>query len=462
MVQDPDSTEYDGMPRSAIDTGLVDYQLQPEDMATALIAYAAHAYGGTNGISAGRKKTTESILNKVFVLLRSHTGHDFSQYKPNTINRRIERRMAVHQIESMDEYLKFMHQTPDEIDALFRDLLIGVTGFFRDPEAFAVLEETVIPQLFTGKPAGSPVRVWIPGCSTGEEAYSIAILLQEKMENLKQSYKLQVFATDIDGNAIATARAGLYPAGITSDLTPERLARFFSAESDGVAYRIHKSIRDMLVFSEQDVIKDPPFSRLDLISCRNLLIYMSGDLQRKLIPLFHYSLNPAGTLFLGTSETISEFGDLFSVRDRKAKLFQRMEVHGLQRAYLGRYFPPITPAGASETYHPAGKPTVRGKLSIRELTEQAMLEQVVPSGALVNSRGDIFYLHGRTGMYLEPAPGETGVSNILKMAREGLRRDLAGSLRKAANTRETVQPTEYGSKQTEILPSSILPSAPSY
>ena len=310
--------------------------------------------------------------------------------------------MAVHQIETMDGYVKYLQQTPAEVEALFRDLLIGVTSFFRDPEAFKALEEQVIPQLFAGKPAGGVVRVWSPGCSTGEEAYSLAILLQERLEALKQNYKVQVFATDIDSQAIATARAGLYPASIAADISPERLARFFTAEPDGSAYRIHKSIRDMLVFSEQDVIKDPPFSKLDLISCRNLLIYMGGDLQKKLIPLFHYALNPGGFLFLGTSETVGEFGDLFAALDRKSKLYQRKEdIHGAQRAGPG----PVSPAhDGARGGRPARSPdetVLPVKLPLRELTEQALLDSVVPAGALVNGQGDILYLHGRTGRYLE-------------------------------------------------------------
>ena len=207
--------------------------------------------------------------------------------------------MAVHQIDVLESYIRFLQQTPAEVEALFRDLLIGVTNFFRDPEAFKVLEEQVIPKLFEDKPAGSAVRVWCAGCSTGEEAYSIAILLQERMESLKQNFTVQLFATDIDSRAIATARSGLYPANIAADITPGRLARFFGAESDGSAYRVHKGIRDMLVFSEQDVIKDPPFSRLDLISCRNLLIYLNAELQKKGIPLFHYALRPNGVLLAG-------------------------------------------------------------------------------------------------------------------------------------------------------------------
>ena len=225
----------------------------------------------------------------------------------------------------------------------FAICLIGVTNFFRDPEAFAALKEQVIPRLFAGKDAAAAVRVWVPGCSTGEEAYSIAILLQEQMELLKQSFKVQVFATDIDSRAIEQARSGSIPPASPPTFRQERLSRFFAMEPDGTAYRVHKTIRDLLVFSEQDVIKDPPFSKLDLISCRNLLIYMGGDLQKKLMPLFHYALNPGGMLFLGTSETVGEFADLFATLDRKSKLYQRKEdVSSARRPAMGKYLPPLT------------------------------------------------------------------------------------------------------------------------
>lgn len=229
-----------------------------------------------------------------------------------------------------------MQLTPIEVEALFRDLLIGVTKFFRDTEAFKSLEEKVLPSLFAGKPSGALIRIWSPGCSTGEEAYSIAILLKEHLEALKQNFKVQVFATDIDSQAIATARAGVYPASIATDISPERLALIFTPDPDGGTYRIHKGIRDMLLFSEQDIIKDPPFSKLDLISCRNLLIYMDGNLQKKLIPLFHYALNPGAFLFLGTSETVGDLNDLFGVIDRKSKLYQRKDnYHGEHRTVPG-------------------------------------------------------------------------------------------------------------------------------
>nr|WP_315243104.1 chemotaxis protein CheB [uncultured Albidiferax sp.] len=439
MVQNPASAEFDGMPRSTLATGLVDFELPPAEMPTQLMAYVAHAFGRPPNVSSASAPLSESALKKIFILLRTHTGHDFSQYKPNTLYRRIERRMAVHQVTTLDSYVKYLQHAPTEVDALFHDLLIGVTNFFRDPEAFAVLEEQVIPRLFASKSPGSVVRAWSAGCSTGEEAYSLAILLQERLDTLKQNFKVQVFATDLDSRAIATARAGLYPASIAADISPERLARFFTAEPDGSAYRVHKGIRDMLVFSEHDLVKDPPFSKLDLVSCRNLLIYMGAELQRKVLALFHYALLPGGMLFLGSSETVGELADLFAVVDRKSKAYQRKEdFQGAQRAALGRFLPPVTtrdvalPPVIDKMTHPM-------KLSLRTLTEQTLLHRLAPAAVLVNGQGDILYLHGRTGMYLEPAPGEAGINNIVKMAREGLRRELTTVLHKATVSKAPVQ-----------------------
>jgi two-component system, chemotaxis family, CheB/CheR fusion protein len=448
MAQHPASCEFDGMPRSALATGLVDYELSPGEMPAQLIAYVHQAFGkpsleGNAPVSAPQ---TENALKKIFVLVRAQTGHDFSQYKPSTIYRRIERRMAVHQIELIEGYVKYLQQTPVEVEALFRDFLIGVTNFFRDPDAFDMLAEQAIPKLFDSKPAGSVIRVWVAGCSTGEEAYSIAMLLQEQLALLKSQAKLQVFASDIDSHAIATARAARYPASIAVDVAPERLARFFTLEPDGSAYRVHKRIRDLLVFSEHDVIKDPPFSKLDLVSCRNLLIYMGAELQKKLISLFHYALAPGGMLFLGTSETVGEFAELFSVVDRKSKLYRRKEdFQGAKRAALGRFLAqaPSTPAyaAAPDMRAQMGGGTSAGvmRLSLRELTEQALLLQVAPVAALVNKHGDVLYLHGRTGMYLEPAPGDAGINNILKMARQGLKRELTTALHQAATLQERIR-----------------------
>ena len=434
LAQKPESAQYDGMPRSVIATGMVDFELPPAEMPTQIIAYvAAHVlnHPATSGFSTPPPKA-EAAMKKIFILLRAQTGHDFSQYKPSTIHRRIERRMAVHQIKMMDAYVRYLQQTSAEVEALFRDLLIGVTSFFRDPEAFQALEEQVIPKLLADRPANTVIRVWVPGCSTGEEAYSLAILLQEQLETLKRGYKLQIFASDIDSRAIATARIGIYPISSTVHLSPERQSRFFIPEPGDETCRIRKNLRDLIVFSEHDVIKDPPFSKVDLISCRNLLIYMDGDLQKKLMPLFHYAVNPGGFLFLGTSETPGDT-PLFAPLDRKAKLYQRKE--GGPRTACSFAPLPITPLSPHEIGHPPATPA---KLSPREMAEKTMLQQLVPASALVNAQGDIIYIHGRTGMYLELAPGEASINNILKTAREGLRRDLAITLHKAVATGETM------------------------
>ena len=435
MVQTPETAEYDGMPTNAIATGMVDYELPPAEMAAQLISYWAKSSDSASTVPGTSLTKAEGALRKIFILLRSQTGHDFSMYKINTIQRRIKRRMVVHQIDTMEAYVRYLQREPDEAAALFADLLIGVTNFFRDPEAFKVLEEEVIPKLFAGRGADSVVRIWSSGCSTGEEAYSLAILLAERQEIMKRSFKVQIFATDIDSQAIGVARAGKYPSSITADVSPERLARYFSADSDGGSYRVHKAIRDMLVFSEQNVVKDPPFSKLDLLCCRNVMIYMGGELQKKLIPLFHYALNPGGYLFLGTSETVGEFSDLFSVVERKSKIYRRKEMLGLTHIMgMNRFVNPVTAIDAALPR----KVDFSNKTDLRQLTEQSLLREGTLSAALVNGQGDILYLHGRTGMYLEPAPGEAGTANILKMAREGLRPDLTTALHKAVVSKEAV------------------------
>ncbi|MBT3293666.1 MAG: chemotaxis protein CheR [Verrucomicrobia bacterium] len=439
VAQKPESTEYDGMPCSAITTGLVDFELVPGEMPDKIIAYAAQAFGKAYRKVTATEPLPETAMKKIFVLLRTQTGHDFSYYKPSTINRRIERRMAVNQIEVIDDYVKHLQRDAAEVQALFRDLLIGVTSFFRDPEAFRIVEEKVVPKILSNKSEEAAIRIWTPGCSTGEEAYSLAILLAEGVEARKKSFTIQLFATDIDSQAISTARAGIYPASIVTDISPERLARFFTIEPGGITYRVHKSIRDMVVFSEQNVIKDPPFSKLDLISCRNVMIYMGTMLQKKLIPLFHYALNPGGTLFLGTSETTGDFDGLFSSLDRKQKLYQRKaDLAGTRRGAIDSFVPHIAAADRAHPSVAGGNTTYPEKPPLRELTEQALLQQVIAAGALVNRQGDIFYLHGRTGLFLEPAPGEAGINNILKMAREGLRNELTMALHKAAGIKETV------------------------
>jgi two-component system, chemotaxis family, CheB/CheR fusion protein len=398
--------------------------------------YVRHAFNPSRAVLA--RSLRESVLKKVCVLLRAQTGHDFSQYKETTLVRRMERRMALHQLAQAEEYLRYARENPPEVEALFRDLLIGVTNFFRDPEAFRVLDEKVIARLVSQKSAHEPLRIWVCGCSTGEEAYSIAILLYEHMLAEKRMVKVQIFATDIDRAAIEQARSGVYPSSIAAHVGEERLARFFTLDPQHGTYRIQKHIRDLLVFSEQDVIKDPPFSKLDLVTCRNLLIYLNADLQRKLIPLFHYALVPGGALFLGTSETVGESARLFHVVDRKWKLYFRLPGEkGAQRPTLPDFVPPLYEASDRRRVpHPAGDSSEElGNL--RQLTEKALLAHYGAAGVLVDARGEILHIVGRTGQFLEPADGDASM-NIFTMARDGLRRELTIAMHKAVAHKEPV------------------------
>jgi two-component system, chemotaxis family, CheB/CheR fusion protein len=431
MVQDPASSKYDGMPRHALATGLADYVLTPQEMPGQLLAYVRHAIVQPPATVPNVKEG--DLLEKVFILVRAQTGHDFSFYKKNTILRRIDRRMAVNQISRLRDYVSYLQENPREADTLFKELLIGVTSFFRDKEAFEALEEKGITKLFEDRAPDRPLRIWVPGCSTGEEAYSIAILCQDVMERLSKSIPVQIFATDIDNDAVEFARAGLYPDSIGVDVPQKYLDRFFKRE-DGFL-RVKKEIRDTLVFALQNVITDPPFSRIDLISCRNLLIYFDTSLQKKVLPLFHYALNKDGLLFLGTSESIGEFTDTFHIVNRKWKLFRSKgggsEFHG-----LGPYSRTVTDRRIEGQAAEAGR-QVR-KTSYRDLIESLIMRSYSPAGVLINEKNEVLYIHGRTGKYLEPAAGEASW-NILAMAREGLKMELASAIRKAGIGRQPVR-----------------------
>jgi len=437
IAQDPDTTAYDGMPRSAIATGMVNYVLPPATIPAQLFSYVAQAFGTRPHPPTIPAPSVQGTLAKICVVLRAQTGRDFSQYKENTLIRRVERRMGLHQIEQASDYLQYLQHQPAEVEALFRDLLIGVTSFFRDPEAFGVLETLVIPRLFAARHPDTQVRVWVCGCSTGEEAYSLAILFQEHLETLKQPIKVQIFATDLDGHAIELARSGSFPASIAADMTPGRLERYFIQDAENGRYRACRVIRDLLIFSAQDVIGDPPFSRLDMISCRNLLIYLNMDLQKKLIPLFHYALNPHGVLFLGTSETIGEFVTLFTPVDRTWKIYvSQADIPGAARPALSS----IAPRSVEGAIHPQRLGVTRqsgDQRNLRMLTEQTLLAHIDVVGVLVTEQGDILHIFGRTGNYLEPAPGDAAL-NILAMAREGLRRELTIALHKAIAQHEPI------------------------
>ena len=419
MVQDPNSAKFDGMPRSAINTGLADYILPPEEMPDQLIKYTSQKVKGVLLDKAITDGKIPDALQKIFILLRTHTGHDFSLYKQNTIYRRVERRMNISQLDSLPNYIRLLQENPGEIENLFKELLIGVTNFFRDPESFEKLKKLLL-ELIKKKPDNGQIRIWVPGCSTGEEAYSIAIILKECMNEAKKYFNVQIFATDIDSEAIEKARVGSF-SGIESDVSKERLNRFFTSE--GNLFYIRKEIREMLVFAPQSIIKDPPFTKLDLISCRNLLIYIDSELQKKIIPLFHYSLLPNGMLFLGSSETISGFVDLFSMLDKKWKIYKRKDSMYSAQPFIE--FPVSRSRG--KTYE-----TIVNKNEVKNITrlaEKAILQSYSPNCVIINRNGDILYIHGRTGKYLELTHGEAKM-NIFEMAREGLQQELPATIRK--------------------------------
>jgi len=431
MAQLPKSAEYASMPQSAIATGLVDYVLPPEEMPAALMSYCERILLRKPRSTEEPAVRTGDLLQKIFLQLRAQTRHDFSGYKPSTLQRRIERRMAIHRVETLADYVTYLQQKPEEVQILFRELLIGVTRFFRDPEAFDSIRDEVIPHLFEGRSPGDTVRVWAPGCSTGEEAYSLAMLLSEYMRNRVGEVNVSIFATDIDTVAIDNARAGAYPANIIADVSPERLDRYF--QRDGNTYTVKRALRDMVIFSEQDVILDPPFSHMDLICCRNVLIYLGAELQKQLFPIFHYALNPGWVLFLGSSESIGEATDLFATLNRKWKIYKRKDVVTPYRQLALR---PLTVAGKARPRSQEPKVATETP-NLRAILEKYLLAHHTPAGVLVNEAGDILFIHGSTGRYLEPAPG-TANFNIKRMAREGLRLELLTTLQRAI-TRNAVE-----------------------
>ena len=424
LVQEPATAQFDGMPRSAIDAGLADIVAPVEELPGRIVAYLQHTPVITMPEGALEDKT-QGALAKAVILLRAHTGNDFSMYKRNTLYRRIERRMHLHQIAKIAAYVRYLQKNSQELDLLFKELLIGVTSFFRDPAAWDQLRRQAIPELIAGRSAAPALRAWVPGCSTGEEAYSLAIVFREAMEEVKPkgSFAVQVFATDLDRDAIDRARQGFFPDNIAADVSPERLSRFFSREERG--YRVHKEIREMVIFAPQNLIMDPPFTKLDLLSCRNLLIYLAPEMQKKLLPLFHYSLRPGGILFLGSAETVGGFADLFAPVVAKSRIFRRSE------SALGPKpvdFPSLFALASRRA--PETRRTPKPRLSVQSLADQLILQQYSPPAVLVNEEGDILYISGRTGKYLEPAAGKANW-NIIAMARDGLRCELAGAFQKA-------------------------------
>lgn len=424
LVQDPATAKFDGMPRSVIDAGLADIVCSLDDLPGRILAYLQRTPLVHTPEQALEEKT-QGALEKTIILLRTHTGHDFSLYKKNTFYRRIERRMGIHQLERIADYIRYLQENSQELDLLFKELLIGVTSFFRDSAVWEELRDSVIPALFARRRAGEALRAWVPGCSTGEEAYSLAMVVKEAMGKLKPSktFKLTVFATDLNKDAIEKARHGVYPANITGDVSPERLNRFFAQVEGG--YRVATEIREMVVFAPQSLILDPPFTKLDILCCRNLLIYLAPELQNKLIRLFHYSLRPGGILFLGSAETIGGFTDLFAPLGGKTRLYRRTEA-------ASRTAPIEFPASFAPDLPPGteARPETKTPLSLQALADRLVLDHYSAPAVLVNDEGNILYVSGRTGKYLEPAAGKANW-NIFAMAREGLRYELSNAFHKA-------------------------------
>jgi len=421
FVQAPSSAKFDGMPRSAIDACPVDIIASVEELPGKILAFLRQLPTFLKQELPMEKKVL-SGLEKVVILLRVKTGHDFSLYKKSTIYRRIERRMGIHQIERIGDYVHFLQENPHETDLLFKELLIGVTSFFRDPLAWDVLKLKVIPSLLEVRPVGGVFRAWVIGCSTGEEAYSLAIVFREAIEAVTPSgnFRLQIFATDLNEDAIEKARTGYFPLSIITEVSPERLLRFFERDDHG--YRILREIRETVVFAPQNVIMDPPFTKLDILICRNLLIYLEAELQKKLLPLFHYSLNPEGVLFLGSAESLGSLTNLFKPIDTKIRLFKKFN-HGVRSEPLAL---PFSFAHECPSHQIVAANPVKSQTSainLQAITDQLLLQHYTPAAVLTNDQGDIVYISGRTGKYLEPAAGKANW-NIFAMAREGLRYEL--------------------------------------
>ena len=431
LVQEPATAKFESMPRSAIDAGLADIVAPAAELAGKILTYLQRAPLITRTEIRPEDKGL-SALGKVVILLRNHSGNDFSFYKRNTLYRRIERRMGLHQIGKMAAYVRYLQENSQELDLLFKELLIGVTNFFRDPAAWEHLCKHALPTLLASRSPGQALRAWVPGCSTGEEAYSLAIVLKEAVEALRPRRKItiQIFATDLDRNAIDKARSGFFLANIASDLSEARLKRFFTKEDHG--YRVRKEIREMVIFAPQNLIMDPPFTKLDILSCRNLLIYLSSEVQKKLIPLFHYSLTPGGILFQGSAETVGDFTDLFAPMGGASRTYWRKE-SVLRSEPVS--FPSSFSAGPPTSFE--ARPSGRPPASLQSLAEELIVQEYAPPAVLVSDQGDLLYVSGRTGKYLEPAAGKANL-NIFAMAREGLRYELSDGFQKALRKKERV------------------------
>lgn len=442
IVQEPGSANYSQMPESAISTGIVDHVVLPGKIGDLLEQYVQQM---PLVKAALQPENVETVLDPVFAVLRATMGHDFSLYKTNTVVRRISRRMNVVNVANPRGYVRYLEGHREEAELLFRDLLIRVTSFFRDPEGFKVFEKEFLPKLLSNIPEGNTVRVWVPGCSTGEEAYSIAMALEEFNQAARRRLTFQIFATDLDEPSVAQGRIGLYPLDIATDVSEERLSRFFISEERG--YRVKKELRERIVFAIQDVLKDPPFTKLDLLSCRNLMIYLRPEAQKKLVELFHYSLRPGGLLFLGSSESIGNRQDLFETLGRRWKFYEARSTPRLPAFQTGSQMPALTRHLEPASAHP------RRETALMEAARREILDHFSPPSVVVDQTGTIVFFHGQTGRYLEPTPGEARL-NVYDMAKEGVRFGVHSALREAM-TQKTESVSEKLTVKTEAGPRGV-------
>jgi two-component system, chemotaxis family, CheB/CheR fusion protein len=425
FAQDPATAKYDGMPRAAIATRMVDVVAPPAEIAAKIVQLAQHPYLKPPPSAGAPPVINGSQLQRIFNLLLPACGVNFTEYKTATIIRRLSRRMALLRMFDVDEYIKYLEQTPQEVVHLHNDLLIHVTRFFREPESFEVIARDVLPEIDVS--AEQSVRMWVAGCATGEEVYSLAIVAHETLNDAAEQGRVQIFGTDVSESAVSFARHGLYAASIADDVSPERLQQYFTKEDGG--YRVAKTLRDMCVFARQDLTRDPPFSRLDLICCRNVLIYMDTGLQRRLLSMFHYALKPTGALVLGHAESIGYHSDLFALMNKKNKVYRKKP---------GVTTPPrmavFHTAPKSDHVEPGGPIAYHDARLVLNEANRIVMERYAPPSVLVDQHFHVVQFNGQTGRYLQPSPG-AATFDILKLAREGLAYGLRMALQNARKTR---------------------------
>lgn len=429
IVQDPEEAQYDGMPRAAVGTGMADFVLPVEDIPEKLSKYARHPYIDGEDNAKLFDKDSKDELQQIIALLRERTDRDFRSYKRGTLSRRIARRLSLNHIEDLDQYLEFLRSDKEEVERLFRDLLIGVTAFFRDPEAWEILERKVIYPLVREKPKGETLRIWVAGCSTGEEAYSMAILVREIFADLGRTPDFQIFATDIDDAAIDIARAGTYPKSVGADVSEERLAHFFDAE--GNEFTVKKSLRETVVFAPQNLLSDPPFSRLDLVSCRNLLIYLNSGVQQKVIPLFHFSLAREGYLFLGNSESLGKKGDLFKPISKEWRIFKK-----IPEASDSEPRPDFSHGAERDTPKRSDRLPSKRPKSVADTARDVLLDRFAPASVLIDRKYRIYFFHGPTGRYLNHPTGEPSYDLTVLCDRQ-LSTKLQSTVHRVASSNES-------------------------